>query len=190
VWLPPATDIPSGYATVGSLYEAFAEEFADKTSATAAPGSAIFQYENDQRASTLWFHDHSLGMTRLNVYVGPAGFYLLRGGPADFPPACCPVRRRGRGTRRGRGPTRSRSRSRIGRSTGTARCSTPAVARSSDGFTGPYLGDPGSNSDISPIFNPEYFGNTMVVNGRTWPKLQVEPRRYRFRLPNGATRAS
>jgi spore coat protein A len=84
-WLPPATDIPSGYATVGSMYEEFAEEFADKTGATAAPGSAIFHYENDQRASTLWFHDHSLGMTRLNVYVGPAGFYLLRGGPADFP---------------------------------------------------------------------------------------------------------
>jgi FtsP/CotA-like multicopper oxidase with cupredoxin domain len=50
-----------------------------------------------------------------------------------------------------------------------------------DGFTGPYI--PGS--DISPIFNPEFFANTMVVNGRTWPSLQVEPRRYRFRFLNG-----
>ena len=35
------------------------------------------------RAATLWYHDHTLGMTRLNVYAGPAGFYLLRGGPGD-----------------------------------------------------------------------------------------------------------
>ena len=40
-------------------------------------------------------------------------------------------------------------------------------------------------SDISPIWNPEYFGITMVVNGRTWPRLSVEPRRYRLRLLNG-----
>lgn len=33
---------------------------------------------NDQPASTLWYHDHSLGVTRLNVYAGLAGFYLLR----------------------------------------------------------------------------------------------------------------
>ena len=41
------------------------------------------------------------------------------------------------------------------------------------------------DSDISPIWNPEFFGNTMVVNGNTWPYLEVEPRRYRFRLFNG-----
>ncbi len=31
----------------------------------------------------MWYHDHTLGMTRSNVYAGPAGFYLLRGGPSD-----------------------------------------------------------------------------------------------------------
>jgi FtsP/CotA-like multicopper oxidase with cupredoxin domain len=50
-----------------------------------------------------------------------------------------------------------------------------------DDFGGPYIPD----SDVSPIWNPEFFGNTMVVNGRTWPVLQVEPRRYRFRCLNG-----
>ena len=35
-------------------------------------------------------------------------------------------------------------------------------------------------SDISPIWNPEFFGNTMVVNGKTWPYLEVEQRRYRL----------
>ena len=46
------------------------------------PGFATFQYPNDNRASTIWYHDHALGMTRLNVYAGPAGFYIVRGGPA------------------------------------------------------------------------------------------------------------
>ena len=50
-----------------------------------------------------------------------------------------------------------------------------------DEFAGPYIPD----SDVSPIWNPEFFGNTMVVNGRTWPFLEVEPRRYRFRFLNG-----
>jgi spore coat protein A len=37
-----------------------------------------FTYHNDQEAATLWYHDHALGITRLNVYAGMAGFYLLR----------------------------------------------------------------------------------------------------------------
>lgn len=50
-----------------------------------------------------------------------------------------------------------------------------------DGFTEPYIPD----SPVSPIWNPEFFGNMMVVNSSTWPYLEVEPRRYRFRLLNG-----
>jgi spore coat protein A, manganese oxidase len=34
-------------------------------------------YPNDQEAATRWYHDHALGITRLNVYMGLAGFYLL-----------------------------------------------------------------------------------------------------------------
>ncbi len=51
------------------------------SASTWGPGFATFQYPNDQRASTIWYHDHALGMTRLNVYAGPAGFFLVRGGP-------------------------------------------------------------------------------------------------------------
>ena len=40
-------------------------------------------------------------------------------------------------------------------------------------------------SDVSPVWNPEFFGNAMMVNGRTWPFLQVEQARYRFRVLNG-----
>jgi len=49
-----------------------------------------------------------------------------------------------------------------------------------DGYTAPYL--PQANSDVSPIHNPEFFGNTIVVNGAVWPFLNVVPQRYRFRL--------
>lgn len=38
----------------------------------------VYQYPNWQDASTLWYHDHALGITRLNVYMGLAGLYLLR----------------------------------------------------------------------------------------------------------------
>ena len=48
------------------------------------PGSAFFIYENTQPATTIWYHDHALGMTRLNVYAGPAGFWLIRGGANDL----------------------------------------------------------------------------------------------------------
>ena len=37
--------------------------------------------QRHERTSTKWYHDHTLRMTRLNVYAGPAGFYLIRGGP-------------------------------------------------------------------------------------------------------------
>ena len=37
-----------------------------------------YNYHNDQEATTLWYHDHALGITRLNVYAGLAGFYPLR----------------------------------------------------------------------------------------------------------------
>jgi FtsP/CotA-like multicopper oxidase with cupredoxin domain len=51
----------------------------------------------------------------------------------------------------------------------------------------PFIPDPaiGGPSDVSPIWNPEFFGNMMVVNGFTWPFLEVEQRRYRFRFLNG-----
>jgi FtsP/CotA-like multicopper oxidase with cupredoxin domain len=63
-----------------------------------------------------------------------------------------------------------------------------------DGFAGPYIPDQTIDStltnpifsDIHPIWNPEFFGNTMVVNGKTWPFLNVEPRKYRFRFLNGS----
>ncbi|MGQ0629217.1 MAG: DNRLRE domain-containing protein, partial [Phycisphaerales bacterium] len=47
---------------------------------TFAPGqsSVPYYYPNDQRACTMWYHDHALGITRLNVMMGLAGAYILR----------------------------------------------------------------------------------------------------------------
>ena len=48
----------------------------------------------------------------------------------------------------------------------------------------PFL--PQGTSDIAPVWNPEAFFNTMVVNGKTWPVLEVAPERYRFRFVNAS----
>jgi spore coat protein A len=120
-------------------------------------------------------------MTRLNVYAGPAGFYLLRGGSSDLPPGVLPgpAPQPGDlpGTKYYEIPLAVQDRS----FNANGSLFYPSTREFFDGFGGPYI--PGS--DVSPIWNPEFFGNTMVVNGRTWPFLEVEPRRYRFRFLNG-----
>ncbi len=65
-------------------------EYASHHGPTWRPGSARAHYGNDQAAGTMWFHDHTLGMTRVNVYAGPSGFYLLRGGAHDLEPGVLP----------------------------------------------------------------------------------------------------
>ncbi|HSJ47096.1 MAG TPA: hypothetical protein VK923_20685, partial [Euzebyales bacterium] len=80
-YLPNADNVPEGYATEGTWYDFFAGKAASTFGVEWGPGFATFQYPNDQRESTLWYHDHTLGMTRLNVYAGPAGFFIVRGGP-------------------------------------------------------------------------------------------------------------
>jgi bilirubin oxidase len=120
-------------------------------------------------------------MTRLNVYAGPAGFYLLRSGSDDLPegvlPGPAPRHGDAPGTKYYEIPLAIQDRS----FNADGSLFYPSSREFFDGFAGPYVPD----SDISPIWNPEFFGHTMLVNGKTWPYLEVEPRRYRFRLLNG-----
>jgi spore coat protein A, manganese oxidase len=180
-YLANAKNIPTGYARVGSWYDTFKEKFESTWGQHWTEGSAVFQYQNDQAAATIWYHDHSLGMTRLNVYAGPAGFFLIRGGPFDLPSDVLPGPAPGTGSnpfaRFYEIPIAIQDRS--FRKDGSL--FYPSSRRFFDDFRGPYV----PNSDIAPIYNPEFFGNTIVVNGRTWPVLDVEPRRYRFRFLNG-----
>jgi spore coat protein A len=46
------------------------------------PNKAVYYYPNSKQQATLWYHDPALGITRINVMSGLAGFYLLRD-PAD-----------------------------------------------------------------------------------------------------------
>ena len=173
-FLPAANDIPIGYARKGARFDQF-----DRNN--TQPGSALFQYPNDQRATTLWYHDHTLGMTRLNVYAGPAGFYLLRGGPDDLEseelPGPAPAHGDAAGMKYYEIPIAIQDRS----FNADGSLFYPDSRSFFDSFFGPYI----PFSDISPLWNPEFFGNTIVVNGKTWPRLDVEPRRYRFRFLNG-----
>jgi spore coat protein A len=183
-YLPNALNIPSGYAATGTFYDYFKTKYGHDW----APGTASFKYPNDQRATTLWYHDHSLGMTRLNVYAGPAGFYLIRGGPDDVV-----LDSRDGSTASLPGPAPGVGDDPLGeygeipivfqdRSFNTdGSLFYPDSRTFFDEFPGPYIPD----TTVSPIWNPEFFGNMMVVNGFTWPYLEVEPRRYRFRFLNG-----
>ena len=179
-FLPASGDIPDGFAMVGSKYDGFKSAFEAAWGQPWTPGSAVFQYPNDQRATTLWYHDHSLGMTRLNVYAGPAGFYILRGGPDDAAlglPGPAPALGDPAGLRYYEIPIAIQDRS----FNSDGSLFYPSSREFFDGFAGPYAPE----SDIAPIWNPEFFGNTIVVNGKTWPVLAVEQRRYRLRLLNG-----
>ena len=191
-YLPAAVDIPSNYATEGTWYDFFAGKAAGAYGVAWGPGYATFQYPNDNRASTIWYHDHALGMTRLNVYAGPAGFYLVRGGPAGDSTV-------------------------LDSRTGLVASLPGPAPRENDKFppNKPYreipiaIQDRSFNEDgslfypdsrtffdglvsdfipegpFSPIWNPEFFGNTIMVNGNTWPFLTVQQCRYRFRFLNG-----
>jgi len=187
---------------VGSKYEEFHDLFRERTGMTWPTGSAVFDYPNDQRAATLWYHDHTLGMTRLNVYAGPAGFWLIRGGPDDM---VLDARNGSMATLPGPAPDRTINpfgtfyeiaiaiQDRSFNADGTL--FYPSDRAFFEGLEPSQLDIPfaGSGevacgdepSDVAPIWQPEFFGNMMVVNGQTWPYLDVEQRRYRFRLLNG-----
>ena len=82
-YLPAASNIPAGYAARGTWYEFFRKKCGGEG---WSPGQARYVYPNTQRPATLRLHDHALGLTRLNVYAGLVGFYLLRStDPADHP---------------------------------------------------------------------------------------------------------
>ncbi|HTV84965.1 MAG TPA: multicopper oxidase domain-containing protein [Dyella sp.] len=120
------------------------------------PGrSALYRYPNSQDAATLWYHDHAMGITRLNIYAGLAGAFIVRdaheqalglpAGDYDIPLILC----------------------------------DRLVAQ--DG----QLYYPVSNDPDAP-WVMQCNGNLALCNGKIFPYLDVEPRRYRFRLINVA----
>ena len=191
-YLPAANNLPAGYATEGTWYDFFAGKAEAGFATTWGPGFATFQYPNLNRASTIWYHDHTLGMTRLNVYAGPAGFYLLRGGPggdkavldsrfgtsAVLPsPAPREVDRFPPNKTYYEIPIAIQDRS----FNADGSLFYPDSREFFDDIAGPFIPD----TDIAPAWNPEFFGNMLMVNGNTWPFHTVQQARYRLRLLNG-----
>ena len=129
--------------------------------------TAVYRYPNTQEAAPLWFHDHVLGATRLNVFAGLAGAYPLIDPDLELPAGLHPV-----GLQQG--------------ASGTVSYLIPMViqGRSFDTNGQWFFPTTGINPE-HPYWIPEFEGDTIVVNGKVWPFLNVEPRRYRFLFING-----
>ncbi|PUB11267.1 multicopper oxidase family protein [Yoonia sediminilitoris] len=140
-----------------------------------------FRYDNNVQAGNLWYHDHALGITRLNVYAGLAGFYFVRDefdtGQPDNPlglPAF---------------PYELAYAIQDRMFTNKGNLFYPAYP--GDPFYDDFITGEGAvlPPDLFPGGGPtalaEFFGDHVVVNGKIWPKANVEPRHYRMRLLNG-----
>lgn len=129
-------------------------------------------YPNCQRPTTLWYHDHAIGITRLNVYAGLAGFYILRDEKEE------------------------------NLNLPSGKFEIPLVIQDRSFYPNgelfypsqpdhqpppaPQPPPPADPTLPNPSVAPEFFGNTILVNGKVWPFLEVEPRKYRFRILNGS----
>lgn len=140
-----------------------------------------YYYPNSQEAATLWWHDHALGATRLNVYAGLAGFYFLRG--PDEENAKLPG---------WSGDDLVQEVAPLGKS-GTFNLSPylPEIEiafqdRMFDNTGALYFPNLPTNPMVHPTWTPEFIGDVITVNGKTWPYISVAPRKYRLRLLNGS----
>lgn len=122
-------------------------------------------YHNSQEAASLFYHDHALGITRLNVYAGLAGFYLITDeNEMDLQAT-------------GKLPAAPYD---LGLAiqdkmfTADGKLYYPSEPEEEEG------------NEPSPSALPEMFGDFIIINGMAWPVLDVEPRPYRFRIVNGS----
>ena len=115
-------------------------------------------YPNCQPSTTLWYHDHCLGITRLNVYTGLTGFYLIRD-----------EAEKALNLPQGEFEVPLMLQDRLFHHDGSLYY--PKV------INGP---------QEHPIWIQELFGDYNCVNGKVTPFLEVEPRKYRFRILNAA----
>ena len=120
------------------------------------PGkSAVCHYPNQQDAAMLWYHDHALGINRLNVFAGLFGAFFVRD---EFEDSLNLPR---------------------------GKYEIPLVFCDRIFDLDSQLNYPVDPDSKSP-WVPEVFGDAILVNGKIYPYLEVEPRKYRFRVLNGA----
>jgi spore coat protein A len=131
-----------------------------------------YNYVNQQEATTLWFHDHALGIVRENVYAGLAGFYFIRDN-RDTGLASNPI-------------TLPAGNQEVELLIQDRQFDTNGQLYFPDSDNAANLNGPPANPDKHPFWIPEFFGDVITVNGKSWPVLDVQPRRYRFRVLNGS----
>jgi spore coat protein A len=139
-----------------------------------AGNSRVSTHYNDQRAAALWYHDHAMGTTRLNVYAGLAGMYVIRDAEEavlNLPSGKYEV------------PLVLQDRSfyddgELFYPAGPGDLADPGGGNPLAGLPGDF---PSAASQVR-----QFVGNTNLVNGVVWPYMEVEPRKYRFRILNGA----
>ncbi len=114
------------------------------------------QYPNDQEARMLWYHDHAMGITRLNIHAGLAGMYIIRDDEED------------------------------GLNLPRGRFEIPLLIQDRSFNEDGALFYPAVQNGTKPVWMQEFFGDSICVNGKATPYLEVEPRKYRFRMVNGS----
>jgi FtsP/CotA-like multicopper oxidase with cupredoxin domain len=145
----------------------------------AAVNESIYRYPNTQEAAPLWFHDHLLGGTRLNAtYAGLAGAY-----PIIDPALVLPTGMNAVGLNNGTLDLTEV----LGPSGANTELVVPLVIQDRMFDTNGQLFFPniGINPE-HPFWVPEFVGDTIIVNGKVWPFLSVDRKRYRFYLINGS----
>ncbi|MCW4047219.1 MAG: multicopper oxidase domain-containing protein [Candidatus Bathyarchaeota archaeon] len=140
---------------------------------TTPTDRAVYYYPNEQNPANLWYHDHALGMTRLNVMSGLAGYYLLKD-----PPATTPIT----------APTANNFDQYLTQHFPYGVSEIPLAIQDRTFYATGELWFPtvGINPTINPYWMPEFFGNTIMVNGKVWPNLDVTQGWYRFRVLDGS----
>ncbi|AEP01225.1 multicopper oxidase [Weizmannia coagulans] len=125
----------------------------------------VYEYTNSQRPATLWYHDHAIGITRLNVYAGLAGMYIIRD------------------------PKEKAFHLPSGKYEIPLLLTDRTFNNDGSLFYPRQPQNPGPETP-DPSVVPFFLGDTILVNGKVWPYLEVEPRKYRFRIVNASnTRA-
>jgi spore coat protein A len=120
------------------------------------PGqSRTYYYPNRQDPALLWYHDHTMGINRLNIYAGMLGLYVIRDSKEDA------------------------------LNLPSGKYEVPLVLMDRDLKPDGQLSYPVSADPERP-WVPEVFGAAHLVNGKLFPYLDVEPRKYRIRILNGA----
>jgi FtsP/CotA-like multicopper oxidase with cupredoxin domain len=125
------------------------------------PGQVkTYFYPNCQDARTLWYHDHGVHHTSQNAYNGLAGMYILH----DQAEAGLGI------------PTGAPG-------SASASYDVPVIVKDAMFATdGSLIYDDNSESGI--------YGDVVLVNGVPWPVMDVEPRKYRFRILNASVSRS